>query len=639
MYQYSNHCRLRQPLHAWTTNITQDKTWIWWYDRATHSLWQRTEDQTWSIWESHSFNCKSFTHSRHAPSTQGYHPVRCSVSPGPVYVRLLNWDHDLQTPAPPPIPNDFSDHLQLLPATAHWALQSMVRIGNMLELSEALQSGTAVAVSDGSYKLNLGTSAFIVTTPGCSSHVRGANRVPGPLKEGDSYRCELAGLYGIILTVNALCQAHGISSGKCTIACDNDSAIRVCMPGFIPEPSQDSFDLVNAIWHIKQASPIQWQAQYVDGHKDDVTCQLTFLEQLNVHMDSLAKAYWMHLSQDPATWEGDNSIPIHGEGWQLWNGTTKVRSTSRPDLYSIIQNPITVNYWVRHGRVPSEATHLIDWHSNGQALRSMKLGKRRRVCKHASGDCGVGTTLAKWKLQDDDHCPRCGQSEDTIHVLRCPEATDTWDTAVIELQASLTALDTDPEIETVILSAISSWHADTAPTAPQPGLNPLLLQAYDHQSLIGWFPFIEGLISYDWTDAQAIHYANISSSCSGKQWSKQLIKHIHHLTDTMWQHRNDIKHNLSQPRQKRMRRLLDLEITRELIQGPADLPRGDASRLFQRNLVSLLQQSTNYKQAWLFQTAQARQRHQRQREHNDELETISLTHSKLFKWAQTGIAT
>jgi hypothetical protein len=413
------------------------------------------------------------------------------------------------------------------------------------------------------------------------------------------------------------------------------------MPGFIPEPKEDSFDLVNSIYHLKLKSPIHWEAVHVKGHQDRLTSQLTFLEQLNVQMDKLAKAYWFHLSQLDSTWTGDNSMEIYGEGWQLWNGKTKVRDTKKPTLYAIIQDPITVNYWVRHGRIPSEATHLIDWTASGQALKSMRLGKRRRVCKHASGDCGVGATLVKWNLQDDDHCPRCGQSEDTVHVLRCPEASDTWEAALANLHTKLARIDTDPDIQATVASAIDSWYHNEPPPAPDPGSaqNALLLQAFLEQSSIGWLPFIEGLISASWKQAQSLHYSSSGSSRSCIQWVKDFIKQLHILTDTMWKHRNDVKHDPSGPRQKRMRKMLNHEIVLEILQGPKDLPRADASRLFRWNLLTLLQKPTLFKQHWLYQVDIARQRRKRIRQHDEELNTISLQHSKLFKWATTGVAT
>jgi hypothetical protein len=268
----------------------------------------------------------------------------------------------------------------------------------------------------------------------------------------------------------------------------------------------------------------------------------------------------------------------------------------------------------------------------------MKLGKRRRVAKHATHDCGVGTTLVKWKQQDDDACPRCGQSETTEHVIRCPQAQVQWDTELETLEEQMTALETDPEIQDCIITSLKNWYSGQGHLQMTTALNPLLPQALQEQHSIGWFPFVEGLISTKWRKAQALHYSSIDTRRTSHQWSRRLIQLLHTLTDNLWQHRNEVKHVTEQPRQKRMRLELKQEIIKEFMTGPAGLPQGDAARFFNRNIVTLLQHTTHYKLAWLHQLAQARQRHKRKLQHDDELKTISLRQSKLFKWAQTGVA-
>jgi hypothetical protein len=285
------------------------------------------------------------------------------------------------------------DQLQALPASAQWAVKCCLTHGSIDNLVAAFRNGNAMAVSDGSFKLNLGTSGYILSTPDGSAYIQGVNRVSGPLKDGDSYRCELAGLYAILLIGHAIATAYNITNGKCVIACDNDAAICVFIPSFKPDPSDDCYDLVNAIYCLLKKSPIKWIATQVDGHKDRVCSTFTPLEQLNIRMDALAKAYWRHLDAQDSTWTNNFSISIYEEGWQLCNGSDKVRSASKETLYGVIQDPITINYWICHNCIPSEAAHLIDWKSQGRAFQVMKLGKRCRVSKHATHDCGFVTTL------------------------------------------------------------------------------------------------------------------------------------------------------------------------------------------------------------------------------------------------------
>jgi hypothetical protein len=47
------------------------------------------------------------------------------------------------------------------------------------------------------------------------------------------------------------------------------SALLVLEPWFVPEPSHDSFDLVNAIWQLIQESPLSWTVEWVEAHQDE----------------------------------------------------------------------------------------------------------------------------------------------------------------------------------------------------------------------------------------------------------------------------------------------------------------------------------------------------------------------------------
>ena len=123
--------------------------------------------------------------------------------------------------------------------------------------------------------------------------------MPGLIRDGDSYRCELAGLLAIVIWVNTLCKLHNLAQGSVLIACDNISTLRIFEPGFVPSPQQDSFDLAQALWKAIKASPINWRTQWVEGHTDDPEKKLlrlarpqTRLEKLNCEMDAVAKAVW-----------------------------------------------------------------------------------------------------------------------------------------------------------------------------------------------------------------------------------------------------------------------------------------------------------------------------------------------------------
>jgi len=79
-------------------------------------------------------------------------------------------------------------------------------------------------------------------------------------------------------------------------------------------------------------------------------------------------------------------------------------------------DPVTQMWWVHHKRFPLQAKETIDWKACLEGMPALKPIRRRWITKHASANCGVGTTLVKWKHQDDDKCPRCNVSEDKAHV-------------------------------------------------------------------------------------------------------------------------------------------------------------------------------------------------------------------------------
>ena len=62
------------------------------------------------------------------------------------------------------------------------------------------------AVSDGSFspKESHGTAAWIIQDELTGSELTGQMIIPGQPKDLDAYRCELGGLYGITVIIDAL---------------------------------------------------------------------------------------------------------------------------------------------------------------------------------------------------------------------------------------------------------------------------------------------------------------------------------------------------------------------------------------------------------------------------------------------------
>jgi hypothetical protein len=141
---------------------------------------------------------------------------------------------------------------------------------NGSHVANAITNHTAIAVSDGSQKASMGTSAYVLEGLTSTGRIIGVNIAPGNIAFGDSQCCELAGIYAIVLLDNLLCETHSISYGSITVGCDNLSSM------------QKYFDLVSAIqWKI-QHSPIKWYGHHVYRHQDNLGRPLNWWETLNV---------------------------------------------------------------------------------------------------------------------------------------------------------------------------------------------------------------------------------------------------------------------------------------------------------------------------------------------------------------------
>lgn len=152
-----------------------------------------------------------------------------------------------------------------------WSTQNAQHLANgRSELAQAIQSLTAMGVSDGSFKDQYGTAAWTIQAPNSMAHLTRVNIIPGAPNIQSAYKSELGGLYGIIVAVEALCEHYDIDSGSITIACDGESALHYAFDWenkwLLKTPH---LDLILAIQTMLQTSKIQWQFRHVKGHQDD----------------------------------------------------------------------------------------------------------------------------------------------------------------------------------------------------------------------------------------------------------------------------------------------------------------------------------------------------------------------------------
>jgi hypothetical protein len=181
--------------------------------------------------------------------------------------------------------SEFEAHINKLDNRAKWAVQDWIATDNGRTIAEAIKSGTAIAVSDGSYKNNFGTAAFVIEGTDSNDRVEAVMIVPG--SDMGSHRSELAGLYGITVMVSIICRIHNIAKGSIVVGCDSQSALREVLEN--DDLPQRDIDLIVACRQWKAASPIRWTTHHIPAHQDkDKMKELNRWAKLNCEMDRKA---------------------------------------------------------------------------------------------------------------------------------------------------------------------------------------------------------------------------------------------------------------------------------------------------------------------------------------------------------------
>jgi hypothetical protein len=285
------------------------------------------------------------------------------------------------------------DRVANLTPAAKWSIKNYIASDNGEQIAQSITDGSAVAVCDGSYKDGKGSAAWVIEGATSEGRIRGTNFPPGPSTGQNSYRSELAGIYGILTMLNVICSTHNIQSGAITIACDNLSVIQNSLDNYKPPRlTKAEFDLLYAIKKKLSDLPISYHLQHVKGHQDRYTSvdKLDRLSILNIEMDSLAKSV-LH------QWAAHTTLqPIEGEPWPIIHKNLKVVKGIDSSLYTIVHGTQIVEYWTKKNKFPSLQIESINWEALSTALTEVGLSRRIFVTKHVTGMCGVGKFMKRW---------------------------------------------------------------------------------------------------------------------------------------------------------------------------------------------------------------------------------------------------
>ena len=524
----------------------------------------------------------------------------------------------------------FETLLSKFPDT-QWICQWMQLPEELDTLIRSLQAGNGHGVSDGSYRqdLDMCSAAWILTTK--DIEIRGGGCIPTPEGDSSAYRAELGGLLGLLLVLLLFeTLLPPTAPYDIIIGCDGKSALFKAMTGDREyfNASCPSFDLIARILSIREQLKARIKPVHVRGHQDQNGKKLTYLETLNVRMDSLAKAI---LNHNYANDEDlcDSLPPMKGCLPLLDYKNVPIVSNLSSTLVHRISETRLREYWNKKERYKvSFAEQWIDWKVVTKVMEESSTNMKKFIAKWVSRQNAVGVVQHQRQECEHDNCPVCGEPAETnLHVLRCPhpESRLVWKKGCRRIRKWMTQQRTDPELQHGLYKAIKAFGTKQHYDRYIPTGYPIAIQqCLNAQSHLGWTSFVEGFITTDWAVCQHKHYRAINSRRTGNRWAIGLSKQIWSLVFDMWHHRNHCLHHSGADTL-----LKGIDHVNDAIQQECNIGIGHLDSIYSSYFGShttLLKNPSLKKRQWLSLIRRARE--SQHYKYNDEI----ATNDSLRKW-------
>lgn len=452
------------------------------------------------------------------------------------------------------------------------------------------------AVSDGSFKSSHGTASWRISIADSEDYFTGSLVSPGPSDCQSAYRSELAGLYGIALSLWMLKQFFKCHIGV-TIACDGLSALQQFQYlSDVVNPNVPHFDLISATRWILIEVQGSYEWKHVLGHQDDDSeALLDKWATWNIQMDLAAKEFW---SRTYPVEEEQRNMSIFGEVGSLWIRGRKVVQDLKKQVIEFLGSIASVPQWEKTFNWSKGLGQSVNWKFFGKALKSVPASRRLWVTKTASGFFASGKMMKLRRERPDAACPRClFDPEDRLHILQCnhPEALVLWNHSMKKLEEHLESVDTDTIVAKTICWKLQELRNEN-PHSPLSAQYPSAFRAaFQAQDELGWEAFIFGFWTSHWESIQQAYLVSLNSKVSVKRWATSIIKKLWDVAWDMWDQRNKYLHDKEFGR---MVVVLNQEIETLYSSGATSVPADDQG-LFRTPLPELLSSPVALRQLWV----------------------------------------
>ncbi len=594
----SNHLAI--PLGPWLQQPTHPG---WYFESSSDRLWHLDQ----SKWTFHTpvpqRTRRRIYHTRGqraiAPDVSLLRRASVLATPGNL---TLTGHGPIRPPSPmQPGPQSFSS----LRFVSDWAVNYHI-IGSWKDLFNDILTGRGYAISDGSFKQNQGSAAWIIEGSGSTNRVLGECFTPGTDDDHSSFRSELAGIYTCLLFLHLCFPHNNTEKPEFYLACDGKSVLHRLWNKRKTSAAEPHYDLLSGTRHLLLDCGFKVILAHVKGHQDQgIPTVLTRDAMLNIEADTLAKDKLTRYAPGPSTYV----IPFsYGACYVSGRRVVKnIQATLRQHINGLPAS----KYWQHRRSLTPAIWAKIDWPSYQRAMLEIPLHRRRWVSKFVSGHFAHGKNMQRWRFRSASNCPRCQHPlEDKPHIIRCPAeaAVNIWQSFLKNLRSWLREQRTSPTLTDTILQCLISWYQEENPQETSATSRYL----FDDFHAIGADRLIEGWLPLAWRLEQENYWSHIRTRKSSKRWTSELIKKLWDVVWDLWDQRNEALHQDTSNRD-----ILDSQANDQIRyiyqHGGNTLPR-NTLHLIRAPLDAQLQQPLATKLLWL-QSAQAAQDRKQRHEH------------------------
>lgn len=462
-----------------------------------------------------------------------------------------------------------------------WMWDDVQLVFGIDALVDALSSGSAILVTDGSYsrhiRADIDGAGWLVYCTTRKKIILKATFYEQCLQAG-SYRGELCGLLAVHLLVLAVEQFYELPAGpRGLVACDNLGGLNKSKERRRKiSPSTKHADILRALRrvHGNLSGTLSYKHVYGHARQKKTWQQMSLLEKLNDKCDALAKNAVHRGIQDcigPPSIQRQR-LPLEPAAL-FYNGHKIVSECGKEIRFQIGRREARQFYINQLGWYAATFDN-VDWQSRDSAIGDKPDMFKMWLCKQTSTFCASGKNMGRWFGSEHTSCPNCNApDEDAAHLLHCRDAGRfaLFRSEVEKIVSWLQQSHTDPELAAVLIAYLRGRGRTTLCSIRRV---PAELRAFAFaQDQIGWDNFMMGMISYHIRAVQYSHLLGSSSLLTVDDWMKQFIGQLLHVTHGQWIYRNISKYHdtLGQVRKTERRQLL-LEIDRLIHLNPDDLP-------------------------------------------------------------------